>query len=86
MLQHEIERGGFRADLFYRINVISITLPPLRDRRDDIPYLVEYLRAAFQPPFPARGRARFQRNFAAACSSAIGRGTSASSKIAWRAT
>jgi two-component system response regulator AtoC len=46
-LQQEIESGGFRADLFYRINVISITLPPLRDRRDDIPYLAEYLRQQF---------------------------------------
>ncbi len=58
-LQNEIETGGFRADLFYRINVISIQLPPLRDRRDDIPLLAEYLREHFNrrfqreaPPLP----------------------------------
>src|ERR1700728_2956279 len=50
-LAREIEGGGFRADLFYRINVISITLPSLRERREDIPYLAEYLRQQFNRRF-----------------------------------
>ncbi|OGP30007.1 MAG: histidine kinase [Deltaproteobacteria bacterium GWC2_42_11] len=41
-LSEEIKKGGFREDLFYRLNVIQIHLPPLRERKDDIPVLAEY--------------------------------------------
>lgn len=55
-LHRLVEQGLFRLDLYYRINVISIALPPLRDRREDIPSLVEHFaqRYARRSGFPKK--------------------------------
>jgi len=41
-LEHEVQQGKFRADLFYRLNVVRIDVPPLRERRDDTPLLARH--------------------------------------------
>jgi two-component system, NtrC family, response regulator AtoC len=53
-LLDEVEASHFRADLYYRLNVITINMPPLRERKDDIPYLVDHFldKHRFSPGAP----------------------------------
>jgi two-component system response regulator AtoC len=55
-LEHEVEVGRFRQDLFYRINVVNIQMPALRERAADIPALVQYFLDLYNEKYNSRAR------------------------------
>ena len=54
ILRKAMEEGSFREDLFYRLNVVNITLPPLRERREEIPFLVNFFLEKFNHRYNKR--------------------------------
>ena len=79
-LAAEVKAGRFREDLFYRLNVLPIHIPPLRERREDVNLLIDHFIARNNARLGTQHPRRRRPRRASSCSSTRGRATCASSR------
>ena len=60
-LEEEVKKGNFRVDLFYRLNVININIPPIRERREDIPIFIEFFNNRYSTKYN-RSKIKFSKD------------------------
>ena len=83
-LEKEIAHGRFREDLYYRLNVVNVELPPLRERGDDVLVIARYLLSRYSREYDAQGQGLLAERRGRRSASTTGRATSASSRTASR--
>ena len=87
-LDKSMQDGSFRPDLYFRLNVVAIHLPPLRDRREDLPLLIRHFLQRKANELGLQEKTLHPRGASIACCAIAGRATCASSRTSssapWR--
>ena len=79
-LETAVAAGEFREDLYFRLNVVTISLPPLRERREEVPFLADHFLKKYTVQYNKPARRRSARSSRGTSWSTSGRATSASSR------